>query len=205
LATPNTVVISQVTAHLLRDAFVLEALGTHELKGVAEPMQVFRADRLREVDAEDIATVGFEALVGRDEEIGLLLRRWGQSKEGLGQVVLISGEVGIGKSSLVEGLRQHVRQEGVTGCRGLRAHGLAHFLAFGLFIRFRLVHLLQLGFNGFANILPIHVGHTQESYAHPSIQKVGFGGAHVRPDDLQGRLYGFALGRFDAQTGGFLA
>jgi predicted ATPase len=57
---------------------------------------------------------GFDALVGRDEEIGLLLRRWEQSKEGLGQVVLLSGEAGIGKSSLVEGLRDYVRQAGLT-------------------------------------------------------------------------------------------
>ena len=52
-------------------------------------------------------------LVGRDEEIGLLRRRWEQTKEGLGQVVLLSGEAGIGKSSLVEALRAHVRAEGV--------------------------------------------------------------------------------------------
>ncbi len=57
---------------------------------------------------------GFEALVGRDEEIGLLLRRWEQSKEGQGQVVLISGEAGLGKSSLVEGLRAHAQHEGYT-------------------------------------------------------------------------------------------
>jgi class 3 adenylate cyclase/predicted ATPase len=114
LAAPNTVVISRVTARLVRDAFVLESLGSHDLKGVAEPMPVFRVDGVRQVDAEDSGRGGFEALVGRDEEIGLLLRRWEQSKEGLGQVVLISGEAGIGKSSLVEGLRQHVRQEGVT-------------------------------------------------------------------------------------------
>ena len=112
LAAPNTVVISHITARLVRDAFVLEDLGPHELKGVAEPMLVFRVDSLREVDADDTATGGFEALVGRDEEIGLLLRRWEQSKEGFGQVVLINGEAGIGKSSLVEGLRQHVRHEG---------------------------------------------------------------------------------------------
>jgi predicted ATPase len=51
--------------------------------------------------------------VGRDEEVGLLLRRWEQAKEGLGQVVLISGEAGIGKSSLVKTLRTQVRQEGL--------------------------------------------------------------------------------------------
>ena len=77
-------------------------------------MRVFRVDGVWLVDAEDSENGGFEVLVGRDEEIGLLLRRWQQSKEGLGQVVLISGEAGISKSSLVEGLRQHVRQEGVT-------------------------------------------------------------------------------------------
>jgi class 3 adenylate cyclase len=114
LAAPNTVVISQVTARLVRDAFVLESLGPHALKGVAEPMPVFRVDGVRQADAEDSGRGGFEVLIGRDEEIGLLLRRWEQSKEGLGQVVLISGEAGIGKSRLVEGLRQHVRQEGYT-------------------------------------------------------------------------------------------
>jgi predicted ATPase len=65
-------------------------------------------------DHETMLSGGFEALVGRDEEIGLLLRRWEQSKEGQGQVVLISGEAGLGKSSLVEGLRAHVRQAGYT-------------------------------------------------------------------------------------------
>src|SRR4029450_7859840 len=53
-------------------------------------------------------------LVGRSEELGLLLRRWEQSKAGQGQVVLISGEAGIGKSALVETLRTHVRREGLT-------------------------------------------------------------------------------------------
>ncbi|CAB1072083.1 Proteins incorrectly called adenylate cyclase [Olavius algarvensis Delta 1 endosymbiont] len=116
LAAPNTVVVSHVTARLVRDAFTLEGLGPHALKGVAEPVQVFRAESLRKVnhDAEDTATGGFAALVGRDEEIGLLLRRWEQSKEGLGQVVLLSGEAGLGKSSLVDGLRDHVRHEGLT-------------------------------------------------------------------------------------------
>jgi predicted ATPase len=52
-------------------------------------------------------------LVGRDEEIGLLMRRWEQSKERLGQVVLINGEAGIGKSSLVDVLRAQVRKEGL--------------------------------------------------------------------------------------------
>jgi predicted ATPase/class 3 adenylate cyclase len=116
LAALNTVLISHVTARLVREAFVLEALGPHALKGVAEPVPVFRVDSPRELDhdAEAMSTRSFATLVGRDEEIGLLLRRWEQSQEGLGQVVLLSGEAGIGKSSLVGGLRDYVRQQRLT-------------------------------------------------------------------------------------------
>jgi predicted ATPase/class 3 adenylate cyclase len=115
LAAPNTVVLSAVTARLVRGTFALEELGPYELKGVAEPMAVSRVLRHLEAESEtEGRTKDFSALVGRDEEIGLLLRRWEQSKEGLGQVVLISGEGGIGKSSLVMGMRRHVRQEGYT-------------------------------------------------------------------------------------------
>ncbi len=111
LARPNTVVISAVTARLVRNSFVMEDLGTHALKGVAAPLALSRVLGPLEIDHE---RASFANLVGRDEEIGLLRRRWEQSKEGLGQVVLISGEAGIGKSSLVEGLRDHVRRERAT-------------------------------------------------------------------------------------------
>ncbi len=117
LAKPNTVVISPVTAQLIHRSFVLEELGLHELKGVAEPMMLYAVVGARETDSdehEEMLSGGLDALVGRNEEIGLLLRRWEQSKKGQGQVVLISGEAGLGKSSLVEGLRAHVRQEGYT-------------------------------------------------------------------------------------------
>ena len=116
LAAPNTVVISHVTARLVRDAFALEDLGSHDLKGVAEPMQVFRVLGLHDTDLDEEATAPGRTvfLVGRDEEVSLLFRRWEQSKEGLGQVVLIRGEAGIGKSSLVETIRTHVRHKGYT-------------------------------------------------------------------------------------------
>jgi hypothetical protein len=109
-------VISPVTAQLVQRTFVLEDPGPHALKGLAEPMRLYTvvAPRTPEYSDDDGVTGGFDALVGRDEEIGLLLRRWEQSKEGLGQVVLLSGEAGIGKSSLVEGLRDYVRQAGLT-------------------------------------------------------------------------------------------
>jgi predicted ATPase len=105
-----------VTARLVQRDFILEELGTRELKGVASPVAVFRVEGLREIDDEiaESERSEFSDLVGRDEEIGLLLRRWTQSKEGLGQIVLISGEAGMGKSSLVAGLRHHVRAETYT-------------------------------------------------------------------------------------------
>jgi predicted ATPase/class 3 adenylate cyclase len=112
LARPNTVVVSHVTARLVEGAFTLEDLGPHALKGVAEPMQVFRVISPVEVYENETGVVGVPFLVGRDEEVGLLLRRWQQSKEALGQAVLISGEAGIGKSSLLAAMRAHVRQEG---------------------------------------------------------------------------------------------
>jgi class 3 adenylate cyclase/predicted ATPase len=114
LAQPNTLVISAVTERLVRGSFALEHLGPQMLKGVAEPMDVFRVLGPMEVHEDEIGAVGVPFLVGRDEEAGLLLRRWEQSKAGLGQVVLISGEAGIGKSSLVSVVRTHVAQQGYT-------------------------------------------------------------------------------------------
>ncbi|MDH3599234.1 MAG: AAA family ATPase [Candidatus Tectomicrobia bacterium] len=116
LAQPGTVVISNVTAQLVQRAFVLEELGARELEGAAGPMRLTRVVGPLEADDASGETIvaGFETLVGRDEESGLLLRRWEQSKEGLGQVVLINGEAGYGKSSLVEGLRQHIDREDVV-------------------------------------------------------------------------------------------
>jgi class 3 adenylate cyclase/predicted ATPase len=114
LAAPNTVVLSAVTAHLVHEAFALEECGLHYFKGVAEPVAVFRVLGPQEVpgDEEEARPARVPFLVGRDEEVGLLLRRWEQSKVGLGQVVLLSGEAGIGKSALMQTLREHVGHEG---------------------------------------------------------------------------------------------
>ena len=126
LAAPNTVVLSAVTARLLHGAFALEDVGVHQLKGVAEPMAVCRVLGPGEPasDEAEPAPARLPFLVGREEELGLLLRRWEQSKAGLGQVVLLSGEAGIGKTALVEVLRAHVAREGYTrvGFRGSPYH-----------------------------------------------------------------------------------
>ena len=87
LAQPNTVLISSVTERLMRGAFVLEGLGAQVLKGVAEPMEVFRVLRPLDIDRDEDESMPGQGvfLIGRDEEVGLLLRRWEQSKEGPGQ------------------------------------------------------------------------------------------------------------------------
>jgi predicted ATPase len=110
------VVISAFTAQLVQRAFVLEALGTQALKGIAEPMGVWRVVGLLEVLRESATPAPEDVmpLVGRGEELGLIVRRWEQSKAGHGQVMLISGEAGIGKSALVDTLRAHVRRERLT-------------------------------------------------------------------------------------------
>jgi predicted ATPase/class 3 adenylate cyclase len=110
VAQPNQVVIAATTHQLLGTSFEFEDLGRHELKGIAGPVQAWRA--LRERDAhsryDDNRIGGGSPLVGRLEELGLLLRSWESSKEGHGQAVLIQGEAGIGKSRLVDALRDRV-------------------------------------------------------------------------------------------------
>ena len=115
LAPANAMVISAVTARLVQGVFALEDLGTHTLHGVAEPMTISRVRGLLATSShdEEFVTATVPVLVGREEESGLLRRRWDQSKAGLGQAVFISGEAGIGKSALVETLRAQVRAEGL--------------------------------------------------------------------------------------------
>ena len=115
LAPANAVVISAVTARLVQGAFALEDLGTHVLAGIAEPLAVSRVRGPVATPShdEEFVTNGAPVLVGREEESGLLRRRWEQSTAGVGQVVLLSGEAGIGKSALVERLRAQVRAEGM--------------------------------------------------------------------------------------------
>jgi class 3 adenylate cyclase/predicted ATPase len=115
LAPANAVVISAVTARLVREAFALEDVGTHTLRGVAEPMTISRVRGLLATPNpdEEFVTAPVLVLVGREEESGLLRRRWDQSQAGFGQVVFVSGEAGIGKSALVKELQAQMRAEGL--------------------------------------------------------------------------------------------
>jgi class 3 adenylate cyclase/predicted ATPase len=113
LAAPNTIAISEATYRLIEGYFECQALGAQTLRGVAEPLHVYRV--LQDSGARgrlDVAvTRGLTPLVGREQEVGLLIERWEQVKSGQGQVVLLSGDAGIGKSRLVQTLKDHVANE----------------------------------------------------------------------------------------------
>ena len=114
LAQPNQIVVSASTRAMLGDHFDLEDLGAYDLKGFAEPVPVWRVLAARDVESRFAATrTGSAApLVGRPAEMGLLLRAWESSCHGRGQVVLIQGEAGVGKSRLVESLREATHRFG---------------------------------------------------------------------------------------------
>ena len=113
LAAPNTLVISAATLQLLGGFFACQALGTPRLKGLAQPVEVYQVlyESTARSRLEAVGSSGLTPLVGRVQEVGLLRERWAHVKDGIGQVVLISGEAGIGKSRLVQTLLEHVAAE----------------------------------------------------------------------------------------------
>src|SRR5262249_40921950 len=123
LAAPNTLVISRATYGLVQGYFECQDLGAHALRGVTESMRLYPV--LGESGATsrlDVAQPrGLTPLVGRESEVTLLLERWGQAQSGQGQVVLLSGDAGIGKSRLVQMLKEHVANVSHTlwECRSL--------------------------------------------------------------------------------------
>jgi class 3 adenylate cyclase/predicted ATPase len=119
IADPNMVVIAEGTRRLLGNLFELEDLGAKDLKGIAGPVRAWVALRSSTVESrfEALHASGLTALVGRDEETELLLRRWSRAKSGEGQVVLLSGEAGIGKSRLAAALVERLAPEPHTRLR----------------------------------------------------------------------------------------
>jgi class 3 adenylate cyclase/predicted ATPase len=113
IAAPDSVVIAEGTRKLLGDLFELRDLGPQDLKGIAGPTHAWAALRpsAQESRFEALHAGGLSALVGREEEIELLLRRWAKAKAAEGQIVLISGEAGIGKSRLTAALLDRVAGE----------------------------------------------------------------------------------------------
>ena len=119
IAEPNSVVIAEGTRKLLGNLFELEDLGAKDLKGIAGPVRVWAALRASSVEGrfEALHSSGLTDLVGREEEFELLLRRWSRAKTGEGQVVLLSGEAGIGKSRLTAALLERLAGEPHTRLR----------------------------------------------------------------------------------------
>jgi class 3 adenylate cyclase len=118
-AAPDSIVIDPTTRRLLAGLFEYRDLGRIEVKGFAAPVQAYEVVRPRTVESrfEALHTSGLTTLVGREEETELLVRRWTRAKTGEGQVVLLSGEAGIGKSRLTAELLDRVAAEPQTRLR----------------------------------------------------------------------------------------
>jgi predicted ATPase len=113
LAASNTVVISDASYRLVQGYFACQDLGAQTLRGVAQPLHVYQV--LGESGVQNrldiVSTRGLTPLVGRESEVSLLRERWEQVKVGQGHVVLLTGDAGIGKSRLVQMLKEHVANE----------------------------------------------------------------------------------------------
>ena len=117
VAEPGQIVITAATERLIRGHFDCTSLGDRKVKGVPQPVEIFLVQGIGEdlnpIEVADRA--GLTPLTGRDHEISLLKDRWEQAQEGMGQVVLIIGEPGLGKSRLVHTLKEHVLGQMVEG------------------------------------------------------------------------------------------
>src|SRR5712691_9309903 len=120
LAAPNTVVVSPATLQLIEGYFVCRALGDYMPDNASEALVMYQVYQESEAQSRlDVAlATGLTPFVGREHEVGLLRERWVQSKAGRGQVVVLSGEAGIGKSRLVQVLQEHIAGEVYTKLEG---------------------------------------------------------------------------------------
>src|SRR5262249_11752469 len=119
IAEPNSVVVAESTRKLVSNLFELDDLGSQELKGITGPVRAWAALRTSSVESrfDALHATGVTELVGREEELDLLLRRRSKAKTGEGQVVLLSGEPGIGKSRLTAALLERLTGEPHTRLR----------------------------------------------------------------------------------------
>src|SRR5215468_9943462 len=119
LAEPGTIVVAAPTRRLLGDLFRLRDLGLHEVKGIAEPVAAWAVEGVSASESrfEAVRASGLTDLVGREDEIDFLLERQRLTWKGEGQIVLISGEPGIGKSRFAAALAERIAGEPYTRLR----------------------------------------------------------------------------------------
>ena len=119
VAEPNSVLIAESTRKLVGNLFELQYFGAQELKGISGPVRAWAAVRPSSVESrfEALHSSSLTQLVGREEELEFLLRRWSKAKSGEGQVVLLSGEAGIGKSRLTAAMLERLATEPHTRLR----------------------------------------------------------------------------------------
>jgi serine/threonine protein kinase/predicted ATPase len=117
VAEAGQVVFTGSTHRLIRGHFECTSLGYRHVKGISQPFELFLMQgKGQEQSPIEVAKgAGLSPLVGRDHEISLLKDRWEQAQEGMGQVVLIIGEPGLGKSRLVQTLKEHVQEQMAEG------------------------------------------------------------------------------------------
>jgi class 3 adenylate cyclase/predicted ATPase len=115
VAVPGQVVCTDVTRRLFRAQIQCADLGDRKIRGLSRPVTLYRVEQVTSGNLFDLAPAKLSPLIGRDHEISLLKGRWEQAQEGMGQVVLLVGEPGLGKSRLVHTLKEHVLGEGVEG------------------------------------------------------------------------------------------
>jgi class 3 adenylate cyclase/tetratricopeptide (TPR) repeat protein len=116
IARSDTVVISGRTRRLVEGRFTIEDLGPQTVKGFAQPVEAFMVGEATEAQTRFEAGLqrGLSQLVGREEEVGLFLRRWDQVKEGEGQVILLSAEAGVGKSRILRAVQDRLKGEALS-------------------------------------------------------------------------------------------
>jgi class 3 adenylate cyclase/predicted ATPase len=119
IADPNQVLISPATYRLARGFFQCESRGLMDLKGISEPVEIWQTTEEMRTDSrfESSNKENLTPLIGRDEELAILKRRWSLSREGKGQVVFITGEPGIGKSRLIQALREEASSDSLVHVR----------------------------------------------------------------------------------------
>ena len=119
LAAPDAIVIAGATRRLLGNLFALRDLGRHEVKGFAEPVKAYAVEGVSTSEGrfESVRSGRLTGFVGREHEIGLLMERWSLAQDGEGQVVLLSGEPGIGKSRILSALRERLEKHKAASLR----------------------------------------------------------------------------------------